>query len=132
MRYQYVYAVFPRAYSKSFLSVMALMIRCILYPGAHLFVTSGGKEQGASILHDKVNELCELIPTLKREIDWGRGKTQEGKDRVRYVFKNGSVLDNLAARESTRGQRRHGNEKNMTLMRTIFYKYIILDKKELK
>ena len=108
MRFQYVYAVFPRAYSKSFLSVMALMIRCILYPGAHLFVTSGGKEQGASILHDKVQEICELIPTFNREIDWGRGKTLEGKDKVRYVFKNGSVLDNLAARESTRGQRRHG------------------------
>lgn len=108
MRYQYVYAVFPRAYSKSFLSVMALMIRCILYPGAHLFVTSGGKEQGASILHDKVQEICELIPSFEREIDWGRGKTLEGKDKVRYVFKNGSVLDNLAARESTRGQRRHG------------------------
>lgn len=108
MRYQYVYAVFPRAYSKSFLSVMALMVRCILYPGVHLFVTSGGKEQGASILHDKVNEICDLIPSFKREIDWGRGKSQEGKDKVRYVFKNGSVLDNLAARESTRGQRRHG------------------------
>ena len=108
MRYQYVYAVFPRAYSKSFLSVMALMVRCILYPGAHLFVTSGGKEQGASILHDKVQEICTLIPNFKREIDWGRGKTMEGKDRVIYVFKNGSKLDNLAARESTRGQRRHG------------------------
>ena len=108
MRYQYVYAVFPRAYSKSFLSVMALMIRCILYPGAHLFVTSGGKEQGASILHDKVQEICQLIPSFEKEIDWGRGKTLEGKDKVRYVFKNGSVLDNLAARESTRGQRRHG------------------------
>ena len=108
MRYQYVYAVFPRAYSKSFLSVMALMVRCILYPGAHLFVTSGGKEQGASILHDKVQEICSLIPNFKREIDWGRGKTQEGKDRVKYVFKNGSELDNLAARETTRGQRRHG------------------------
>lgn len=108
MRFQYVYAVFPRAYSKSFLSVMALMIRCILYPGAHLFVTSGGKEQGASILHDKVQEICELIPSFNREIDWGRGKTLEGKDKVRYVFKNSSVLDNLAARESTRGQRRHG------------------------
>lgn len=108
MRYQYVYAVFPRAYSKSFLSVMALMVRCILYPGVHLFVTSGGKEQGASILHDKVSEICELIPSFKREIDWGRGKTLEGKDKVRYIFKNGSVLDNLAARESTRGQRRHG------------------------
>ena len=108
MRYQYVYAVFPRAYSKSFLSVMALMIRCILYPGVHLFVTSGGKEQGASILHDKVQEICQLIPSFNREIDWGRGKTQESKDKVRYVFKYTSVLDNLAARESTRGQRRHG------------------------
>ena len=92
-RFQYVYAVFPRAYSKSFLTVMALMVRCILYPGAHLFVTSGGKEQGASILQSKVEELCRLIPSLAREIDWGRGKTLTGKDKVRYVFKNGSVLD---------------------------------------
>ena len=108
MRYQYVYAVFPRAYSKSFLTVMALMCRCILYPDAHLFVTSGGKEQGASILQSKVEEICKLSPSFEREIDWGRGKTLTGKDKVRYVFKNGSVLDNLAARESTRGQRRHG------------------------
>ena len=84
------------------------MCRCILYPDAHLFVTSGGKEQGASILQSKVEEICRLIPSFSREIDWGRGKTLTGKDKVRYVFKNGSVLDNLAARESTRGQRRHG------------------------
>lgn len=45
MRYKYVYAVFPRAYSKSFLAVLTLIIRCILYPGAKLFVTSGGKER---------------------------------------------------------------------------------------
>ncbi len=43
MRHRYVYATFPRAYSKSFLSMMALMLRCILYPGAELFVTTGGK-----------------------------------------------------------------------------------------
>ena len=108
MRYQYVYAVFPRAYSKSFLTVMCLMVRCILYPGVHLFVTSGGKEQGASILQEKVALICQMIPSFNKEIDWGRGKTLVGKDKVKYVFKNGSVLDNLAARESTRGQRRHG------------------------
>ena len=108
MRYQYVYAVFPRAYSKSFLTVMAMLIRCILYPDAHLFVTSGGKEQGASILSSKVTEICRLIPSFNKEIDWRRGKTQVGKDSVKYVFKNGSTLDNLAARETTRGQRRHG------------------------
>lgn len=45
IRYKYVYMVFPRAYSKSFLSVLVLMCRCILYPRAKLFVTSGGKER---------------------------------------------------------------------------------------
>ena len=45
MRYKYVYMVFPRAYSKSFLSVLVLMCRCILYPRSKLFVTSGGKER---------------------------------------------------------------------------------------
>ena len=74
------------------------------------------KIEGASILHDKVHEICELIPSLKREIDWGRGKSSESKDKVRYIFKNGSVLDNLAARESTRGQRRHGRIKFMALI----------------
>lgn len=108
MRHQYVYAVFPRAYSKSFLSVMALMVRAILYPRANLFVTSGGKEQAAGILKDKVNEICTLIPALDREIDRRRGKTLEGKDYCKYVFRNGSTLDNIAARESSRGKRRHG------------------------
>ena len=108
MRYKYTYAVFPRAYSKSFLAALILIIRCILHPGAKLFVTSGGKEQASSILKAKVQELCHLIPALHEEIDWRRGKTMEGKDYVRYVFKNGSVLDNIAARETSRGQRRHG------------------------
>lgn len=96
------------AYSKSFLSVMALMIRCILYPRAHLFVTSGGKEQAASILKDKVTEICTLIPAFDNEIDRRRGTTLEGKDYCKYVFKSGSTLDNIAARESSRGKRRHG------------------------
>ena len=108
MRYQYVYAVFPRAYSKSFLSMMTLMIRCILYPGAKLFVTSGGKEQAAGIMKEKVQEICTLIPAFKREINWNRGVTLEGKDYAKYVFKNGSYFDNIAARESSRGKRRHG------------------------
>ena len=108
MRYKYVYMVFPRAYSKSFLSIMVLMCRCVLYPGCKLFVTSGGKEQAAGIVKEKVNEICTLIPAFMREIDWTRGQTQEGKDYCKYIFKNGSYFDNIAARESSRGKRRHG------------------------
>lgn len=107
MRYQYVYAVFPRAYSKSFLSIMTLMVRCILYPKCKLFVTSGGKEQAAGIMKEKVQEICNLIPAFKQEIDWTRGKTLEGKDYAKYVFQNESYFDNIAARESSRGKRRH-------------------------
>ncbi len=107
MRHQYVYAVFPRAYSKSFLSMMTLMLRCILYPGSKLFVTSGGKEQAAGIMKEKVQEICTLIPAIEREINWDRGITLEGKDYAKYTFKNGSYFDNIAARESSRGKRRH-------------------------
>lgn len=127
MRYKYTYAVFPRAYSKSFLAALILIIRCILHPGAKLFVTSGGKEQASSILKAKVQELCHLIPALHEEIDWRRGKTMEGKDYVRYVFKNGSVLDNIAARETSRGQRRNGGlmEECISIDGTILNEVII-------
>lgn len=107
-RYRYVYMTYPRAYSKSFLSTLAQMIRCVLYPGAHLFVTSGGKSQAAGIVKDKVNEICNLIPAFDREIDRRPGKTLEQKDYVKYLFKNGSTLDILVASERTRGARRHG------------------------
>lgn len=108
MRYKYVYMVFPRAYSKSFLSMIVLMCRCVLYPRAKLFVTSGGKQQSAGIVREKVEEICTLVPAFRKEIDWGRGQTQEGKDYCKYVFKSGSYFDNLAARESSRGKRRQG------------------------
>ncbi len=108
MRHRYTYATFPRAYSKSFLSMLILMLRCILYPGSKLFVTTGGKEQAAGIAKEKVEELCKLIPGLKNEIDWRPGKTISSKDMVAYAFKNGSVLDIIAARQSSRGKRKHG------------------------
>ena len=108
MRYKYVYMVFPRAYSKSFLSVLVLMIRCILYPRAKLFVTSGGKEQAAGIIKEKVDELCRLVPALDKELDHRPGKTRISKDYCIFMFKNGSYFDNIAATEKSRGKRRHG------------------------
>ena len=108
MRHRYVYATFPRAYSKSFLSMMVLMLRCILYPGSELFVTTGGKEQAASITIAKIQEICRLIPALNNEINWQRGVSKKSRDDVNYVFKNGSKINILAAKESSRGQRRTG------------------------
>lgn len=108
MRHRYAYATFPRAYSKSFLSVLVLMLRCILYPGSHLFVTTGGKEQAAGIAREKAEEICKLIPGIKNEIDWSRGASKASKNMVEYIFKNGSKLDIMAAQQSSRGKRATG------------------------
>lgn len=109
MRHRYVYATFVRAWSKSFMSVMGLMIKATLYPGAKLFTVAGGKEQSAGILSSKVEEICKLIPAFAKEIEWDtRGtnaKTRQTKDTVVYQFKNGSTLENIAASEKTRGRR---------------------------
>ena len=108
MRHRYVYCVFTRGFSKSFLAIMGLMLKAILFPGSKVFVTTGGKEQAALITIAKVEEICRLIPPLANEINWDRGMSKKSKDNVKYIFKNGSELDILAARESSRGQRRNG------------------------
>ena len=64
--------------------------------------------EAAGIVKEKVTEICTLVPAFNRELDRRPGKTREGKDYVCYVFKNGSYFDNIAARESSRGKRRHG------------------------
>ena len=68
------------------------------------------KEQAASITMSKVEEICKLIPALQNEIKWDRGATKKTKDSVEYVFKNGSKINILPAKESSRGQRRTGRK----------------------
>ena len=108
-RYKNVYATFVRAWSKSFMSVMALMLKAILYPGANIFTVAGGKQQSADILSSKVLEICKLIPAIEKEIIWDtrgtKARTSQTKDSVKYSFRNGSVLENIAASEHTRGRR---------------------------
>ena len=127
MRHRKIYATFPRGYSKSFLSFLVLMLRCILYPGAHLFVTTGGKEQAAGIAKEKTDLLCKLIPGLKNELDLSRGKTKTSKDNIEFLFKNGSILDVMAARQSSRGKRANGGlmEECILIDQTLLNEVII-------
>ena len=57
---------------------------------------------------EKVQEICNLIPAMDKEIDYRPGQTRFSKDQTTIVFKNGSYFDNIAARETSRGKRRHG------------------------
>lgn len=98
------------------------MIRCILYPGAKLYSAAGGKSQSAGILSEKIEEICAMIPAFDREIDRRRGKTIIRNDYCKYVFKNGSYIDNMTAGEKSRGKRRQGNP--MSKLYRDFYKNV--------
>ena len=113
-RYKYVYVTFNRGFSKSFLSIMALYLKCIFYPGAKLFICAGGKEQAAGIALEKLEELWEWWPCLKNELT-ANGIIRQ-KDYVKILFKNGSRLDVLPVRESARGKRRHGGLIEETIL----------------
>lgn len=106
LRYTYVFQTFPRAYSKSFIAVMSLMIKAILYPGIKLFTTTAGKQQATQIATEKFNEICDLIPAFKKEVDWR--ESSFGKDYIKIVFYNKSCIEVMAAQQTTRGRRAHG------------------------
>lgn len=110
VRYRKTFVCLPRGASKSFIVDLAQMVRCVLFPGANLYCVAAGKNQSASILSEKVELICKLIPAFRNELRLGRGKgnTVIGKDYCKYVFKNGSTLDNVVASEKSRGLRRQG------------------------
>ena len=108
MRHRYTYCTFPRAFSKSFLAVLCLYVRCMLYPNSKVFIVSGGKEQAAKIATEKLEEIWRFWPATKNAILTGPGlnTSKMQRDYVKIAFKNGSYLDIVAARETTRGGRR--------------------------
>ena len=105
LRYRYHYCTAPRAFSKTFLTILAMILKAIFLPGSKSFICAPKKEQGAKIAKEKVEEILELFPLLRRELigeDYN-----SGNDYLRLKFKNGSVFDVVAALDSQRGGRRH-------------------------
>ena len=103
MRYRYHYCTAPRAFAKSFLSILALYLRCIFLPRSKVFICAPGKEQGTKIALEKITEIWDNFPILEDEI-LSKNFTA---DTLRLTFKNGSVFDIVAAQNATRGGRRH-------------------------
>ena len=105
MRYRYHYCTACRAFSKTFISILALYLECMFRPGVKLFICAPGKNQSAKIAKDKIYEIWDKLPFLKKEII---GDGNFGKDYVTLTFRNGSIFDVVGALDSERGGRRHG------------------------
>lgn len=111
MRFKDVFITAPRAFSKSFITILAFFLQCVFIPGRKVFICANTKQQAAQITKEKVIEIYNHWPLLRKEvIGWELNEFPGnfGKDYVTLKFRNGSVLDVVLAGDAARGQRRHG------------------------
>lgn len=111
MRFKEVYVVACRAFSKSFITILALFLQCVFIPGTKRFICAPNKNQSAQIAKEKLVEIYDKFPLLKKEViggDISDTPGNFGKDYVTIKFRNGSQFDVVGALDSQRGGRRHG------------------------
>ncbi len=111
MRFKSVYLTAARAFSKSFLTILALMLQCVFIPGRKVFICAPNKNQGAQIAREKITEIYRIWPLIRNEVEGSENSDTPGnfgKDYVTIKFRNGSQFDVVGALESTLGGRRHG------------------------
>ena len=111
MRFQRVNVTACRAWSKSFLTILGLFLQCVFIPRRKVFICAPNKTQGAQIGKEKLAEIFNLWPLLRKEVVGGDISDMPGnygKDYITLKFRNGSVFDLVGALESTLGGRRHG------------------------
>lgn len=104
MRYKQIAIIAPRAFSKTFISVLGIILQCIFIPKSKRFICAPKKEQGAKVAKEKFDEIFDRYPLLRKEVLSYTTSTEN----IKLTFRNGSIFDVVAALDSQRGGRRHG------------------------
>lgn len=111
MRFKDIYITAPRAFSKSFITILGIFLQCVFIPGTKRFICAPAKNQSAQIAKEKLAEIFERFPLLRREVIGGDLTDMPGnygKDYVTLKLRNKSQFDVVGALDSQRGGRRHG------------------------
>lgn len=138
MRFKEVYITAPRAFSKSFLTILAMILQCIFIPGHKDFICAPHANQSARIAKEKIIEIYTHWPLIKREVVGWEIKDNPGafgKDYTTLRFLNESQFDVVGTTDSTRGGRRNSglidevrrlvaDSKALELLETLFIKTI--------
>lgn len=71
MRYKDIYITAPRAFSKSFITILGLILQCIFTPGTKRFICAPNKIQSAQIAKEKIIEIYDRWPLIRKEVVGG-------------------------------------------------------------
>lgn len=96
------HATGARGVSKTFITFIMAIHRCIFAPGVNIAFAAPNKSQSAQIGKQTVMDILTRFPLLNNELS---GPVISGKDYFELRFKNGSKIEITAALESTRGRR---------------------------
>lgn len=92
-----------RGMGKSFLLAIYVVVRCILYPGTKVVITSGKRDQSINILEKIQTELMPISPNLCNEINMS--VTKFSGQEAKVMFKNSSYIKVVTASDNARGNR---------------------------
>lgn len=92
-----------RGLGKSFLIAVFAVIRCVLYPGTKVVITSGTRGQSINVLEKIQTELLPKSPNLRNEIDMSNTRFT-GQD-AKIMFKNSSYIKVVTASDNARSNR---------------------------
>ena len=96
-----------RGIGKTYLVSLFAVIRCILYPGTKIVVSSGTIKQATEVLLKITEDFAKLhdwgSANLRNEIDWK--ETHIGQNDATIMFKNGSFITVVTSNENSRSKR---------------------------
>lgn len=117
-RFPQNYFCIPRGGAKTLVHLMVAYHTAICYPNITIAITSTTKENAVKIWKEKHDEILRYYPSIADEIR----SINFSKDTGRVEWQNGSVIDNLANSQSSKGlrRRRGGLEESAQIDKDLY------------
>ena len=101
MHYHYIMYLAARGQGKTYLTALYCCVRCILFPGTKIVVTSGTLKQANEVLLKIQDDFMRNSPILASEIE----KCNIGQNDATISFKNTSWIKTRTSSENSRSAR---------------------------
>jgi hypothetical protein len=101
MHYNFVMYLAARGQGKTYLTALFCCVRCILFPGTKIIVSSGTLKQANEVLLKIQDDFMKQSPILRSEIE----KCNIGQNDAYIYFKNGSWIKTRTSSENSRSAR---------------------------